>query len=133
MLQVWHQGSLSNTCTKNVMKGQWYMDKMKMQDVQLMQASGDTMSTINDWSSPTGTTPTTNGTSSQGTASQEANRPSWQGLQIHKSGTIYTHSYVQTNKHMYDWILLDTFSLIDLFCNQSFVCNVHQVNLHYPS
>ena len=36
-----------------------------------------------------GTTPTTNGSSSQGTASQETNRPSWQGLQIHKSGTIY--------------------------------------------
>ena len=104
------------------------MDKMKTQDVQLMQASGDTMSTINDWSTITGTTPTTNGTSSQGTASQGANRPSWQGLQIHKSRTIYTHSYVQTNKHMYDWILLNSCSLINLFCNQSFVCNVHQVN-----
>ena len=57
------------------------MGKMKAQDVQLMQASGDTMSTINDWSSLIGTTPTTNGTNSQGTASQEANRPSWQGLQ----------------------------------------------------
>ena len=34
----------------------------------------------------------------------------------------------QTNKHMYDWILLNTCSLINLFCNQSFVCNVHQVN-----
>ena len=66
------------------------MDKMKMQDAQLMQASGDTMSTINDWSSVTGTTPATNGTSSQGTASQGANRPSWQGMQVHKSGTIHT-------------------------------------------
>ena len=26
------KGHLSNTCTKNVAKGQWYMDKMKMQD-----------------------------------------------------------------------------------------------------
>ena len=52
------------------------MDKMKAQDTQLMQASGDTMSTIDAWSSVMGTTPTTNGTNSQGTASQEANRPS---------------------------------------------------------
>ena len=29
------KGHLSNTCTKNVTKGQWYMDKMKMQDAQL--------------------------------------------------------------------------------------------------
>ena len=104
------------------------MDKMKMQDVQLMQASGDIMSTINDQSTVMGTTPTTNGTSSQGTTREGANRPSWQVLQIHKSGTIYTHSYVQTNKHMYDWILLDTCSSINLFCNQSFVHNMHQVN-----
>ena len=75
-----------------------------------------------------GTTPTTNDTNSQGTASQGANRPSWQGLQVHKSRTTHTHSYVQTNKHMYDWILLDTCSLINLFCNQSFMSNVHQVN-----
>ena len=27
------KGHLSNTCTKNVLNGQWYMDKMKMQDV----------------------------------------------------------------------------------------------------
>ena len=52
------------------------MDKMKMQDMQLTQASGDTMSTVDDWSLDTGTTPTSNGTDSQGTASQEANRPS---------------------------------------------------------
>ena len=104
------------------------MDKMKIQDVQLMQASGDTMSTVNDQSTITGTTPTTNGTSSQGTASQGVNRPSWQGLQIHESGTIYTHSYVQTNKHMYDWILLNTCSSINLFCNQSIMHNVHCVN-----
>ena len=45
------------------------MDKIKMQDTQLMQASGDTMNTIDDWSSVMGTTPTTNGTNSQGTAS----------------------------------------------------------------
>ena len=93
------------------------MDKMKMQDAQPMQASGDTVSTIDDQSSVTGTTPATNGTSSQGTASQEAKRPSWEGLQVHKSGTIHTHSYVQANKHMYDWILLNTCSSIDLFCN----------------
>ena len=92
------------------------MDKMKMQDTQLTQASGDTGSTIDDWSSVMGTTPTTNSTSSHGTASQGAKIPSWQGLQVHKSGTIHTHSYVQTNKHMYDWIFLDTCSLIDLFC-----------------
>ena len=29
---------------------------------------------------------------------------------------------------MYDWILLDMCSLIDHFCNQSFMHNVHQVN-----
>ena len=29
---------------------------------------------------------------------------------------------------MYDWILLKISLLIDLFCNHSFVCNVHQVN-----
>ena len=104
------------------------MEKMKMQDVQLVQASGDRMSTIDDQSSVTGTTPTTNGTNSQDKAGQEANRPSWQGLQVHKSGTIHTHSYVKTNKHMYDWILLNICSSINLFCNQSFVCNVHQVN-----
>ena len=100
---------------------------MKTQDTQLMQASG-IASTIDDWSSVTGTTPTTNGTSSQSTASQGAKRPSWQGLQVHKSGTIHTHHYVQTNKHMYDWMLLDTCSSIDLFCNRSLVHNVHQVN-----
>ena len=50
---------LSNTCTKNVPKGQWYMDKKKMQDVQLMQASGDTTTTINDQSTITATTPAT--------------------------------------------------------------------------
>ena len=93
------------------------MDKMKTQDTQLMQANGDTTSTIDDQSSVMGTTPAASGTNSLGTASQEANRLSWQGLQVHKSGTIYTHSYVQTNKNMYDWTLLDTCSLIDLFCN----------------
>ena len=92
------------------------MDKMKMQDAQHMYASGDTMSTVNDRSTMTGTTPTTNGSSTQSTASQGANRPSWHGLQIHKSGTIYTHSHAQTNKHMYDWILLDKCSSINLFC-----------------
>ena len=61
------------------------MDKMKTQDAQLTQASGDTVSTIDDQSSVMGTTPTTNGTNSQGTASRGAKRPSWQGLQVHKS------------------------------------------------
>ena len=93
------------------------MDKMKTQDAQLTQASGDTASTIDDWSSVMGTAPATNSTSSQGTASQGAKIPSWQGLQVHESGTIHTHSYVQTNKHMYDWILLYTCSSINLFCN----------------
>ena len=69
------------------------MDKMKMQDVQLTQAIGVTMHTNNDQSTMTGTTPTTSNSSSQGTASQDANKPSWQGLQMHKSGTIYTHNY----------------------------------------
>ena len=86
------------------------------------------MSTVDDQTLVMGTTPVTNGTNSQGTASQEANRPSWQGLQVHKSGTIYTHSYAQTNNHMYNWILLNTCSLINLSCNQSFVHNMHQVN-----
>ena len=99
-----------------------------MQDMQQIQASGDTMNTIDDWSSIMGTTPTTNSSSSQGMASQGANRPSWQGLQIHKSGTICTHSYAQTNKHMYNCILLNTCSSIDLSRNQSFMCNMHQVN-----
>ena len=45
------------------------MDKMKMQEVQLTQASGDTMSTVDDQCSVTGTTPTTNSTDSQGSTS----------------------------------------------------------------
>ena len=81
------------------------MEKMKTPDVQLMQAIGVAISTDDDQSTMTGTNPTTNGFSSQGTASQGTNRPSWQGLQILKSGTIYTHSFAQANKHMYDWIL----------------------------
>ena len=108
------------------------MDKMKMQDVQLMQASGDTASTVDDWSSVTGTTPTMNGTSSQGTASQGAKIPSWQGLEFHKSGTIHTHSYAQTNKHMYDWILLDTCSMIDLFCINPSCTTCTKSILHCP-
>ena len=111
------KGHLSNTCTKNVTKGQWYMDKMKRQDTQLMHVSGDTMSTVDDHSLVMGTTPTTNSTYCQGTASQEANTPSWQGLQVYKSGTIHTQSYIQTNKHMYNWILLNTCSSINVFCN----------------
>ena len=101
------------------------MNKMETQDTQVMQASGVTISTDDDWSTVMGTTPTTNGSSSQGTASQGASRPSWQGLQIHKSVSIYTHSYAQTNKHMYDWIFLDTCSSINLFRNQFFVSNMH--------
>ena len=69
---------------------------MKMQDAQLMQASGDTMSTINDWSTVMGISPVTNSSNSQGTASQGANKPSWQGLQIHKSGTIYARVMCKT-------------------------------------
>ena len=41
------------------------MDKMKMRGVQLMQASGDTTSTVDDQSSITGTTRTANGSSTQ--------------------------------------------------------------------
>ena len=52
------------------------MDKMKMQDAQLTQASGVTMSTNDDESTMMGTTPATNSSSSQGTASEGANRPS---------------------------------------------------------
>ena len=96
--------------------------------MQLTQASGARMSTDHDWRTIMGATPTSQGLSSKGTASQEVIRPAWQCLQIHRSGTIYTHSYVQTNKHMYDWILLDTSSSINLFWNQSFVHNVRQVN-----
>ena len=109
-------------------KEHWYLDKVKKQEAQVTQANGDTMSTVDDQSSVMGTTPTTNGTSSKGTGGQGAKRPSWQGLRVHKSGTIHTHSYAQTNKHMYNWILLGTCSSIDCFCNQSFMGNVHQVN-----
>ena len=119
---------LSNTCTKNVTERHWYMDKRKTQDAQLMQAIGDTVSTVDDQSSVTGTTPATNGRNSLGTASQGAKIPSWQAQQVHRSGTIHTQNYVQTNKHIYDWILLNTCSLINLFYNQSCVCNVHQIN-----
>ena len=52
------KGHLSNTYAKNVLKGQCNMDEMKMQNVQLMQASKVTMSTINDQSTVTGTIPT---------------------------------------------------------------------------
>ena len=79
--------------------------------------SSSLTSTVNDQSLAMGTTPATNSTDNQGTPSQEANRPSWQGMQVHKSGAIHTQSYVQTNRHMDDWILLNTYSLIDLFCN----------------
>ena len=57
-LQIWKDDVTSEAPTKNVTtKGQWCMDKMKKQDVQLMQASEDTMITINDWSFVMGTTP----------------------------------------------------------------------------
>ena len=46
------------------------MDKMKMQDVQLTQATGVMMSTNDDQSTVTGTTPVTHGSSSQCPASQ---------------------------------------------------------------
>ena len=96
--------------------------------MQLTQASGVPMSTDDDQSTVMGTTPTTSSLSSKGTASQGAKRPAWQDLQTHRSDTIYTHSYVQSNKHMYNWILLNTCSSIDLFCNQSYVHNMHQVS-----
>ena len=95
---------------------------------QLTQASLTTASTNDDWSPVMGTTPVNNGSRSQGTTSSGANRSSWQDLQIHKSGTIYTHSYVQINKHIYHRILLNICSSIDLFCNHSLVYNMHQVN-----
>ena len=119
------KGHLSNKCTMNILKGQWYIDKAKSQDAQLTQANGARTSTNNNQDTVMGSTPVTSSLSSQDTVSQEANRPTWQCQQIHKSGTIYTNSYMQTNKYMYDWILLNTCSLIDLFCNCSFVCNVH--------
>ena len=111
------KGHLSNTCNKNVATGHCHMDKMKIQEAHLMQASGDTANTSDDPSSIMGTTPATNGTNSQGTASQGAERLSWQGLQVHKNGTFHTRSYVHVNKHMYNWILLNTCSLINLFWN----------------
>ena len=64
------------------------MDNMKIQDVQLMQASWATTCTDNDLSTVTGTTPATSGSSSRGTINQGANRASCQDLQIHNSGTI---------------------------------------------
>ena len=33
-------GHLSKRCTKDVPRGQWYIDKIKVQDAQLMQANG---------------------------------------------------------------------------------------------
>ena len=48
------------------------MDKMKMQGMQLMQASGYTTSSVDDQSLVKGTTPTNNITNFQGTASQGA-------------------------------------------------------------
>ena len=100
--------------------------------MQLMLASGDTMSTINDQSSVMGSTPATNGSSSQGTASQGANRPSWQGLQIHKSGTIHTHNYAQTNKYMYDCILLRTCPLINISVINPLCAMCTKSILQYP-
>ena len=78
--------------------------------------------------SRTGSKSTTTKSSTSKPSEQKMLNDYKQGLQVHKSGTIHTHSYVQTNKHMYDWIHLNTCSLIDLFSNQSFVCNVHKVN-----
>ena len=36
------KGHLSHKCTKDVPRGQWYVDKIKVQDAQLMQANGAT-------------------------------------------------------------------------------------------
>ena len=74
------------------------MDKMKMQDAQLIQATGVTTSTNDDQSTVMGTTPTTDSSSSQDTASQGANRPSWQGLQIHKWYDFTSHILVFTEE-----------------------------------
>ena len=68
------------------------MDKMKMQDVQLMQTSGDTMSTVNDWSTIMGATATTNGSSSQGTASQGAKQTI---LEVPADPQEWNHLYPQ--------------------------------------
>ena len=127
------KGHLSNTCTKNVTKVQWYMDKMKTQDTQLMQASGETMSTVDDQSLVTGTTPATNGTNSQGTASQEANRPSWQGLQVHKSGTIHTTAMCKpTSTCMIGSSSIHVHQSISFVINP--LCAMHTKSiLHYPS
>ena len=54
-------------------------------------------------------------------------------LQIHKSGSIYAHSYVQTNKHKNNWILLDTCSSIDLFVIDPMCAMCTKQTLHYPS
>ena len=89
------KGHLSNTCTKDVPTGQWYINKMKAQEAQLMQTSGATTRLDNHQSTVTGTTPTTNGLSSQGTTSQEANRPAdpqkWNHLypQIHANQQVH--------------------------------------------
>ena len=47
---------------------------MKMQDAQLMQAGGVTMSTDDDQNTVMGTIPATNGSRSQGITCQGANR-----------------------------------------------------------
>ena len=80
MLQVWTKGRLSSKCTKDVPKGRWYIDKINAQNMQLMQASELKMSTDDDWSTITGSTPATQGSSSQGASIQEGIRPIWQCL-----------------------------------------------------
>ena len=55
------KGPLSNKCTNDVPRGQWYIDKIKVQDVQLTQAIGVCMSTDNDQSTIMGSIPATQG------------------------------------------------------------------------
>ena len=103
------------------------MDKMKGQDVQLTQASGVTTSTDGDWIT-IGTTPTTNGSTSQGTASQGANRPSWQGLLTRVEPFIPTVMHKPTSTCIIGSSLIHVHQLIS-FVIYSFVHSMHQVNM----
>ena len=112
MLQVWHQGSPS---IKNVAKRHWYMDKMKMQDVQLMQASGDTASAVDDWSSVTGTTPATNGTNSKA--------QSVKGQRDHLGRACKS-----TEVELFTPTAMHRPTSTCMVASSSIHCNVHQVN-----
>ena len=84
------------------------MDKVKMQDAQLMQASGVTTSTDDDQSTVMGTTSATKGSNSQGTVSQGANRPSQQGLEIYKGGTICMLGSSSIHVHQLICLVIDS-------------------------